>query len=293
VAPTDKYVARISVVGEIGDYDDPYSSSDVSYHHRWTMDRIEEVQNDSNNIALVLVVDSPGGGVYESDELYLKIENYKEETDRPVYVYMRSMAASGGYYISAPATEIVANRNTWTGSIGVIVGTLFDVSEFLEEHGIKAEDITSGVNKGMGSYFEPMTKEQRAIFQSMVDEAYNQFVGIVAEGRGMTVEEVKKIADGRIMSAQQALDAGLIDEILDEDGFYSLVKEKTENVTISNVYYSAEDDIIGSLMPSLIEAIGGKQDLSAATVFQGDISRVLELAKGDGKSPIKYLYEGY
>ncbi|MDR1068777.1 MAG: signal peptide peptidase SppA [Clostridiales Family XIII bacterium] len=295
VPPGGSYLAKISVIGEIGDANDVYSSSDESYHHQWTMDMIDDIKSDENNAGLILVVDSPGGGVYESDELYHKIQAYREETERPVYVYMRSMAASGGYYISAPATEIVANRNTWTGSIGVIVGTLFDVSGFLEKNGIKAEEITSGPNKSMGSYFEPMTKEQRAIFQSMVDEAYGQFVDIVADGRDMSVEQVKKIADGRIMTASQALEAGLIDKIAGEGDFYDYVRGEMgdDEMPIENIYYDADDsNVFSSLIPSLIEAFGGKPAALDGQASQSDIARVLKLAETDGKAPIKYLYSG-
>jgi protease-4 len=293
VSPGKAYVAKLSVVGEIGDFDDPYTSSDDSYHHDWTLKMIDDVKKDANNAGLIIVVDSPGGTVYESDELYNKIKAYMEDTKRPVYVYMRSMAASGGYYISAPATKIVANRNTWTGSIGVIVGTLFDVSGFLEKYGIKAEDITSGPNKSMGSYFEPMTKEQRAIYQSMVDEAYGQFVDIVAEGRSMSADEVKKIADGRIMTANQAQQAGLIDSITDEESFYVFVKDQLgdENMNIENMRYNASEDLISSFLPSLIKAARGEPDALEGQAAQGDISRVLDLAQTDGKAPIKYMYE--
>ena len=126
---------------------------------------------------------------------------------------MQSMAASGGYYISAPCDKIYANRNTFTGSIGVTMGSYYDVSELLEKYGVKVTTITAGDNKAMGSYTEPMSDEQKAILQSLVDEAYDQFTGIVAEGRKMDIKTVKKLADGRIYSAKQAKENGLIDEI--------------------------------------------------------------------------------
>jgi protease-4 len=292
VSPGDSYIAKLSVVGEIGDYNDPYTSSDDSYHHDWSIKMLDNVKKDKDNKGLIIMVDSPGGSVYESDELYAKIKAYREETKRPVYVYMRSMAASGGYYISAPATKIVANRNTWTGSIGVIVGTLFDVSEFLNKNGIKAEDITSGPNKAMGSYFEPMTDEQRAIFKSMVDEAYGQFVDIIAEGRSMSTAEVRKIADGRILTANQAQKVGLVDAVTDEESFYELVKKELgdKNMKIENLRFNASEDILSSFLPSLIKAIDGKPDAMEGRTTQGDISRVLDLAKTEGKLPIKYLW---
>lgn len=101
----------------------------------------------------------------------------------------------GGYYVSAGCDKIIANRNCWTGSIGVTLGTMYDVSELLDNLGIKTQTITSGANKAMGSSVEPMTKEQKQIYQSMVAEAYEQFTEIVAEGRNMSLSKVKKLAD--------------------------------------------------------------------------------------------------
>jgi protease-4 len=110
------------------------------------------------------------------------------------------------------ADKIVANRNTWTGSIGVIIST-YNYKEFLDKLGVKEIDYTSGANKAMGSGGLEITEEQDEIFQSLVDESYEQFVEIVANGRNMSVSEVKKVADGRIYTAKQALSLKLIDEI--------------------------------------------------------------------------------
>lgn len=169
--------------------------------------------DDNENKGMILYLDTPGGSVFASDELYFKIKEYQKKTKRPVYASMQSMAASGGYYISAPCDKIFANRNCWTGSIGVTLGTMYDVSELLDKIGVKTNTITSGENKAMGSSVEKMSREQREIFQSLVDEAYEQFVGIVAKGRDMKTSEVKKLADGRIYTAKQALANSLIDEI--------------------------------------------------------------------------------
>lgn len=308
-SPGEPYMARLYVVGEISSAEDPYTSSYESYHHFWTLDTIDELINDDRNKALMLYVDTPGGGVFESDELYLKIEEYKAETGRPVYIYMSSLAASGGYYISAPADKIYANRNTWTGSIGVIIGTFFDVSGFLETHGIKAEDITSGANKGMGSYFAPMTEEQRGIYQSLVDEAYSQFVGIVATGRGMTVEEVKAVADGRILSANQALEAGLIDQVVlkEEEATDAMASELGDpDIRIQDFSYSADtaplfDSLLFELVPmppqakAILEETWRAQraadESSLPPGIDGDVASVLKLVEENNRSPLKYLYQ--
>jgi protease IV len=208
------HIAVITVEGVISSSSSSGVLSETSeYDHQFTLDSIDQAMENDTNKGLLLYVNSPGGGVYESDELYLKIREYKKTTGRPVYAYMGSMAASGGYYISAPSDKIIANRNCWTGSIGVTMGTYYDISGLLEKYGVKTVTITAGKNKAMGSYTDPMTSEQLEIFQSLVDEAYNQFVAIVAAGRNLTTKQVVKLADGRVYTAKQAKALGLIDEI--------------------------------------------------------------------------------
>ena len=224
--PSWSYIAKIKVVGAIGSNASVFLSSDQAYHHLWTLQTIDTLIGDEKNKGIYLWLDTPGGGVYESDELYLKLMEYKEKTGRPIYTYMTKMAASGGYYIAASSDEIYANRNTWTGSIGVTLGTLFDISGLLDKYGIKTETITSGDNKAMGNYYEPLTEEQRAIYQSLVDDSFERFVAIVATGRGMTDAEARKVSDGRIFTASQALDAGLIDAIMGEKEAEEFIKEK-------------------------------------------------------------------
>ena len=122
------------------------------------------MMDNSDNEALMLYVDTPGGGVYESDELYLKTKGIPGDHRAACICDFASQATSGGYYISASADRITANRNCRTGSIGVTMGTLYDVSGLLEKYGIKAETITSGENKAMGSMTSPLTDEQKQIF---------------------------------------------------------------------------------------------------------------------------------
>lgn len=201
------YIGVVDVIGTISE------DGSETYNHQYILNSIDAMIDDSENKGMILYLDTPGGSVFASDEFYFKIKEYQKKTKRPVYASMQSMAASGGYYISAPCDKIFANRNCWTGSIGVTLGTMYDVSELLDKIGVKTNTITSGANKAMGSSVEAMTSEQREIFQSLVDEAYEQFVGIVAKGRDMKTSEVKKLADGRIYTAKQALTNGLIDEI--------------------------------------------------------------------------------
>lgn len=238
--PMGDYIGIVDVVGTIeeqtstGLFDTPQS-----YLHQSTLDYIDNLMMDYNNKGILLYVDSPGGTVYESEELYLKLQEYKEYTGNPIWVYMAHYAASGGYMVSMSADKIYANPNTTTGSIGVIMSG-YDMSGLYEKLGIRYFSITSGEYKDSSR----MTEEQMALYQAQVDECYERFVEIVSEGRGMSEEDIKVLADGRTYTAKQALSNGLIDEIsLYEDmtsemcselgvyEFYSM--EITENVVAS------------------------------------------------------------
>ncbi len=214
-----KTIARIKIEGVI-------QKEGETYNQKWLLETIEKLTKDKKNGAIILYIDSPGGSVYESDEVYLAIKKYKEETKRPVYAYFASLAASGGYYIGCAADKIIANRNTMTGSIGVIAARFVDLSEPMKKYGIKSETIHSGKNKTMGSISQPVTDEQRQIMQSLSDECYEQFTGIVAESRKMDIEKVKELADGRVYSASQAKNLGLVDEIASFDDAIEMLKEK-------------------------------------------------------------------
>lgn len=181
----------------------------TTYQHGWTINQIDMLMENEDNKGIFLYVNSPGGGIYESDELYLKLKEYKEVTGRPVYAYMAQTAASGGLYVTMAADKIYANRMTMTGSIGVIMSVM-DTTGLQELIGVKEENITSGPNKAMGN---PLTNEQKEILQSMVDESYDIFVDIIAENRKLDEAKVREIGDGRIYSAYQAKEVGLIDEV--------------------------------------------------------------------------------
>ncbi len=141
---------------------------------------IKSLEKKKKVIGIILYINSLGGGVYESDEVYMAIRRYKEKTGKTVYAYLSSLAASGGYYIAASADKIIANRNTLTGSIGVICGCFVDLSEPMAKHGVRIETIHTGHNKIMGSFETSPTDEQRSILQVLSDECYEQFTSIVA-----------------------------------------------------------------------------------------------------------------
>lgn len=277
---SEDYVGVLYVEGTI-------SEDSNTYSHEYVLDAIDGMMDNSSNKGMLLYVNTPGGGVYESDEVYLRIKEYQDTTKRPVYVYMASQATSGGYYISASADRIIANRNCWTGSIGVTMGTFLDLSGLMEKYGVGSETITSGKNKAMGSMTEPMTKEQKEIFQSMVDEAYDQFTGIVAEGRNMDLKKVRKLADGRIYTAKQAKENGLIDEIADtyDDAEAKLISDnQLYSCEIYDFRYEPEESLFGGL-------VSGLERTADDHSGQGDLAALNELIeKADVNSiPLEYM----
>ena len=174
-----------------------------------TEDLKEYVKNPSIK-AIVLRIDSPGGAVGPSQEIYEEVR--KSAAKKKVIVSMGSVAASGGYYIASPATKIIANPGTLTGSIGVIM-EIPNISGFMDKLGIKTEVVKSGRHKDIASIFRGIGKEEREILQGVLDNVHSQFIKAVAEGRKMLPSEVEKIADGRVFTGEQALKVGLIDEL--------------------------------------------------------------------------------
>lgn len=228
-----EYVAVVHVEGTI-------QEANETYNQEWLMSTIEDLTHDDKNLGILLYIDSPGGGVYESDEVYLELLDYKEASGKPVWAYLGPMAASGGYYIACAADYIIANRNCLTGSIGVIAGQSIDFSQFLDKHGIKVTTFTAGSNKDMLGISVPVTEEQAAIMQSIADDSYNQFVGIVAESRNLTFKKAVSLADGRIYTAGQALNNGLIDDISRLDEAYQQYEEALMVDEVEFVHLSPE-----------------------------------------------------
>jgi protease-4 len=195
--PIGERIALVRVEGPILD------SKDV-------IDELKGHVKDPSIKAIVLRIDSPGGAVAPSQEIYEEVR--KAVAKKKIVVSMGSVAASGGYYIAAPATRIVANPGTLTGSIGVIM-EIPNVEGLMNKIGVKTEVIKSGRHKDIASVFRGIKKEEREILQGVLDNVHEQFIKAVAEGRKMLIEDVKNIADGRVFTGEQALKAGLIDEI--------------------------------------------------------------------------------
>lgn len=215
------------------------------------LDDFYEFQNDRSIKAIVLRIDSPGGGVGPSQEIY---EAIREAHDiKPVVASMGSVAASGGYYIAAPCHKIYANPGTMTGSIGVIM-EFADLRELLGKVGIGTRVIKSGRLKDIGSPTRDMTAEEKALLQALIDDAHDQFVDAVAAGRGLEKEQVKAIADGRIMTGRQALALRLVDHL---GGLTTAIQGAAEMAGISGepqVVYPEEEKpkLIDLLMENMM-----------------------------------------
>jgi protease-4 len=169
---------------------------------------LRRAENDPSVKAVVIRVNSPGGSVVASNEIYKAIQDFS----KPVVFSFGETAASGGYYIACAGKWIVANPDTLTGSIGVIT-ELPDTNELLQKLGVQIVVIKSGANKDIGSPFRPMTDDEKEIFQAVIDEAYAGFVQIVADGRHLPEDQVREIADGRVYTGRQAKELGLVDQL--------------------------------------------------------------------------------
>jgi len=205
-------IALIDVDGILMNMNKPGLLGDGEHPVSLLLEQLDKARRDPKVKAVLLRINSPGGSVTASELMHEEILHFRE-SGKPVVAIMTDVAASGGYYIACACDRILAHRSSVTGSIGVIM-QLFDVTGTMVKIGVSGEAITSGRNKAGGSPFAPLTEEQRAIFQGVVDELYDGFVAVVVDGRPKLDEaRVRELGDGRIYTAQQALDAGLIDGI--------------------------------------------------------------------------------
>ena len=209
-------IAVVPVEGTIAPADNTLGGTQPTTTPEGLTDALRQAGQDTNVVAVVLEINSPGGGVTASDEMHQSILDFEENTGKPVVVSMGDTAASGGYYISTAADRIFAHETTLTGSLGVII-LLPNFAEAAEKYGIKQVAIKSGKYKDMGSAFREMTPDEREIFQSIVDDLYSEFVEVISEGRGIPEDRVREIADGRIYSGVQAKKLGLVDSLGDLD----------------------------------------------------------------------------
>ncbi|MFZ5585725.1 MAG: signal peptide peptidase SppA [Thermodesulfobacteriota bacterium] len=171
---------------------------------------LDEFRRDADVAAILLRVDSPGGAVGPSQEIYREVQ--RTAAAKPVVASLGTVAASGGYYVAAACTRIVASPGTITGSVGVI-SSIPDLEGLLAKLGIRLQVIKSGEMKAAGTPERPLNEAERAMLEAMTKDLYNQFLGDVIEARKLTNDQIKAIADSRILSGRQAREAGLVDEL--------------------------------------------------------------------------------
>ena len=272
-------IAVLSLDGVIQDTGSVSSLFSVGYNHQFFMTQLNDIYEDPTVKGVVLTVNSPGGGVVESADIYDAIRDIQVDNEIPVYVSMGGMAASGGYYVSAPAEKIFVNRETITGSIGVIMESM-NYAKLAEKYGIDFNTIKTGPYKDIMSGSREMTDEERDMLQEMINDSYERFVEIIAEGRNMTEAEVKKVADGRILNGRQAIEAGLADNYGKVSDAIVAMQEDygLENATVFE--YTLND--------SLSSLLGVK----AASLFGGNVeAEIVGKLLSDYSAPrMMYLY---
>lgn len=219
-----KKIALLHLEGIIQDVGSVPFMSSIAYDHRKFLRMIERASIDPSVEGVILKVNTPGGGVVESAEIHDKLVELQDVYNKPLYVSMGNTAASGGYYVSAPADKIVAHSATLTGSIGVIMENI-DISELASQYGIDFNTIKSGEFKDIMSSTRPMTDEEHELLQQMIDDLYEDFVQVIVNGRDMSDDRVRDIGDGRVYTGKQAQDLGLIDELGTLDDTIEMMKE--------------------------------------------------------------------
>ncbi len=262
---------------KVVDVDGVISSNDAN---DFVVEELKNAKEDPLVKGVILNVNSPGGSVYASERIANQIKALKE-AEKPVYTVMGEMAASGGYYISAPTDRIYASNETWTGSIGVIIQS-YSLQGLFEKYGIKEQNITTGKMKDAGSQGRDMSKEEKEYFQGLVDSAFDRFVKIVSEGRGLSEREVRKLADGRVYDGSQALANGLVDKIGDLD---SAIGDMASENDLEDPMVIRNENIMGSFSSIFSKVTDLKKS-------QSDLAILDKLMKNGGPRPM-YLYGDY
>ena len=222
---TDHYVALLQIGGEL-------SESDYIYDHVGTLDALDALAEDECNDALLLYLNTPGGNMYESDELYHELMMYREKTGRPIYGYMAQECCSGGMLVAMAADELYASRMTIAGNIGVYMTAVSD-AELYKKVGVELEYIATGENKVPG--YPELTDEQRGIYRAMVEESFDFFKEAIASARGLSEEQMASFTDGRLLTAIQAKELGLIDDVMYYGELVDALSEKYPDDELKNV----------------------------------------------------------
>jgi len=238
---------------------------------RPVIQQLQRYEDAASVRAILLNIDSPGGGVAVSQEINTEIKRLREKKNKIVVAYMSSTGASGAYYVACAANKIVANPGTVVGSIGVIAEWI-NYGDLMEWAKLKEVVFKSGEFKDTGSPTRPLTDREKVYFQSMIDDMYVQFVEAVASGRHMDIQNVRALADGRVFTGRDAKEKKLIDEI---GNFQDALDLTAKLAGISG-------------KPRLIQA--GRQRVTLLDVLGSDLSQILPFQGKSLKSEIRFQY---
>ena len=228
---------------------------------------IKAFVEDDNIKAILVRIDSPGGSVAPSQEIYSML--VKASKKKKVVVSMGSVAASGGYYIALGADRIFANPGSVTGSIGVIA-TIPQIDQLLAHIKIRVDTIQSGTYKDSGSPFRPMNDMDRQLFQSVIDDIYEEFIRVVSEERQLEIDEVRQLADGRVFTGRQAKELNLIDQVGSMDDAVDWLAEELGMEGEPELIYPPEDpnDLFGEFLSSALQEVYGESRAVSTPVIE-------------------------
>ncbi|MGE0645035.1 MAG: signal peptide peptidase SppA [Nitrospira sp.] len=242
-------------------------------------EQLTRAAKDESIKAIVLRINTPGGTVTASDIIYHELKTFKAARKIPIVASIMDLGTSGGYYIAAAADAVLAHPSSVTGSIGVIMLTV-NAKGLLEKIGVEATAVTSGPRKDMGSPFRTMTAEERAIFQGLIDSFYQRFLTIVQEGRSnLQMEQIKRLADGRIYTGEQAKAAGLVDEIGYLEDAVELAKKKAGLTEARVVTYQRPGEYSNNVYSRLLTpgGLAALVDLDVTSFVRGGTPQFMYL----------------
>ncbi len=244
--PTRDNIAVVDISGMIYNAQRPQLFGSGENPVALLHERLEAARRDTSVKAVILRINSPGGTVTASDAMYREVRRFRQRSGKPVVALLMDVAASGGYYVACGADHIVAYPTSVTGSIGVMVQTL-SLQPALGRLGITAEAITTGSNKAAGSLFAKLEPEQRAVFQTLIDDFFARFIAVVRQARpNVDLEAHPQLTDGRIMSGSQALESGLVDELGDIADAATRARALAGTAHANLIIYHRPLDYVGS-----------------------------------------------
>jgi len=264
------------VIEDLGE--NPFLNTGLNNYNR-LLKVLDNAAEDKTVDGIIINVDSPGGGVVESVTIHDKVVEIQEDYDKPVYVTMGNTAASGGYYVAAPAEKIVAHPATLTGSIGVIMQSI-NFTDLADDLGIDFNTIKSGKHKDIMSPSRKMTDEEKDILQSMIDEMYDEFVQVIVDGRDMSESEVRRLGDGRVYTGKQAQQNELVDELGSLEDTIAMMEED----------YGWDDSLVVQYGASF--AFDSFFGMQAKNIFgkEQDLFQVQDLLRESNAPRAMYLY---